>query len=143
VSNLPILSVEVDFEANTTFVAVLQWRASDSKLVRVVVHAGTLAIVSNTSWTPTAAQFADYATAISVSGLATISPTTAVSQVLAANPGSQPHSVELEEESGAPKWEVTIGSTTGVVSKICTTPFDRQKAMISHRLTAKSSSDTR
>ncbi len=117
VSNLPILQVEVEFEANTTYVAVLQWRASDSKLVYVVVHAGTLAIVSNTSWTPTAAQLADYGVAISVSGLATISPTTAVSQVLAANPGSQPHSVELEEESGAPKWEVTIVSTTGVVSK--------------------------
>ncbi len=118
VSNLPILEAEVEFEGGTTFVAVLQWRASDSKFVRIAVNASTLAVISNTSWTPTAVQLDKYSDALSVYTLVTIPATSAVSQVLAANAGAQPHSVELDEQAGSPKWEVEIVSTAGVVSKI-------------------------
>jgi uncharacterized membrane protein YkoI len=41
-----------------------------------------------------------------------------VSQALGSNPGSTVHEIELEEESGAPVWEVEIVTASGVELKV-------------------------
>ena len=117
-SALPILEAEVEYEAGTTFVAVLQWRASDSSFVRVAVNAATGAVIGTTAWTPTTVQLEKYADALAVYTLVTVPATTAVSQVLAANPGALPHAVELDSQAGSPKWEVEIVTSSGSAVKV-------------------------
>ena len=117
-SNLPLLEAQVEREAGVDYVEVVQWRASDSRLVQVVVRVSTNAVVASTSWVPTASQLDKYADALSVLGLVTRQPSTAVSQVVGANAGSQVRSVELDEEEGQPKWEVEILQSNGTLAKV-------------------------
>ena len=98
--------------------AVLQWRASDSSFVRVAVNAATGAVIGTTAWTPTTVQLEKYADALAVYTLVTVPATTAVSQVLAANPGALPHAVELDSQAGSPKWEVEIVTSSGSAVKV-------------------------
>ena len=99
-------------------VKALQWKAADDKLVEVVANANTGAIVSTRSWTPTASQQDKYEDSISVINLVVLTAQDAVSQALASNPGATVHAVELEEESGAPVWEVEIVTASGVELKV-------------------------
>ena len=117
-SNLPLLEAQVEREAGVDYVEVVQWRASDSRLVQVVVRVSTNAVVASTSWVPTASQLDKYADALSVLGLVTRQPSAAVSQVVGANAGSQVRSVELDEEEGQPKWEVEILQSNGTLAKV-------------------------
>ena len=117
-SNLPLLEAQVEREAGVDYVEVLQWRASDSRLVQVVVRASTGAVVTSSSWVPTQSQLDKYADALSVLGQVTRQPSAAVSQVVGANAGSQVHSVELDEEAGLPKWEVEIRLSSGTMTQV-------------------------
>jgi len=108
----------VEREAGVDYVEVLQWRASDSRLVQVVVRASTGAVVTSSSWVPTQSQLDKYADALSVLGQVTRQPSAAVSQVVGANAGSQVHSVELDEEAGLPKWEVEIRLSSGTMTQV-------------------------
>ncbi|MEY5032705.1 MAG: hypothetical protein RL354_1736, partial [Planctomycetota bacterium] len=117
-SNLPVLEAQVEREAGIDYVEVVQWRASDSRLVQVVVRVSTNAVVASTSWVPTASQLDQYADALTVLGLVTRLPSAAVSQVVGANAGSQVRSVELDEEEGQPKWEVEILQSNGTLLKV-------------------------
>ncbi|MFZ9881760.1 MAG: PepSY domain-containing protein, partial [Phycisphaerales bacterium] len=74
--------------------------------------------VYSTSWTPTADQYDDYADAISVLGEVTRTATSAVSQALSANLGTNPHSVELEDEDVGPVWKVEIVRADGTVAEV-------------------------
>jgi hypothetical protein len=82
------------------------------------VHASTLAIASNFTWTPSASQYDDHADEIAVLTSVTVSASSAIAQVLATRAGSLPHSVELEAEDSGPRWSVEIVSPTGVISEI-------------------------
>lgn len=117
-SNLPLLEAESDVESGILVVKALQWNAAADKLVEVVANATTGAIVSNRSWTPTASQRDKYEDSISVINLVVLSAQDAVSQALASNPGATVHAIELEEESGAPVWEVEIVTASGVELKV-------------------------
>ena len=117
-SNLPLLEAESDVQAGSLVVKALQWNATDDKLVQVVANANTGAIVSTRSWTPTASQSDKYEDSISVINLVVLSAQDAVSQALVSNPGATVHAVELEEESGAPVWEVEIVTASGVELKV-------------------------
>jgi uncharacterized membrane protein YkoI len=117
-NNLPLLEAESDVESGILVVKALQWRAADDKLVEVVANANTGAIVSTRSWTPTASQQDKYEDSISVINLVVLTAQDAVSQALASNPGSTVHEIELEEESGAPVWEVEIVTASGVELKV-------------------------
>ena len=118
-SNLPLLEAESDVESGILVVKALQWNAPADKLVEVVANATTGAIVGTPrSWTPTASQRDKYEDSISVINLVVLSAQDAVSQALASNPGATVHAVELEEESGAPVWEVEIVTASGVELKV-------------------------
>ena len=117
-NNLPLLEAESDVESGILVVKALQWKAADDKLVEVVANANTGAIVSTRSWTPTASQQDKYEDSISVINLVVLTAQDAVSQALASNPGATVHAVELEEESGAPVWEVEIVTASGVELKV-------------------------
>ena len=122
-NSLPLLEAESDFESGISVVKGLQWNAADDKaddkLVEVVVNATTGTIVGTPrSWTPTAGQRDKYEDSISVIGLVEMSATDAVSQAIASNLGSTVHAIELEEESGAPVWEVEIVTASGVELKV-------------------------
>ena len=117
-NDLPLLEAESDVESGILVVKALQWRAADDKLVEVVANANTGAIVSTRSWTPTASQQDKYEDSISVINLVVLTAQDAVSQALASNPGATVHAVELEEESGAPVWEVEIVTASGVELKV-------------------------
>ena len=118
-SNLPLLEAESDVESGILVVKALQWTAPADKLVEVVANATTGAIVGTPrSWTPTASQRDKYEDSISVINLVVLSAQDAVSQALASNPGATVHAVELEEESGAPVWEVEIVTASGVELKV-------------------------
>ena len=117
-NNLPLLEAESDVESGILVVKALQWNATDDKLVEVVANATTGAIVSTRSWTPTASQRDKYEDSISVINLVVLSAQDVVSQALASNPGATVHAVELEEESGAPVWEVEIVTASGVELKV-------------------------
>ena len=118
-NNLPLLEAESDVESGILVVKALQWNAADDKLVEVVANATTGAIVGTPrSWTPTASQRDKYEDSISVINLVVLSAQDAVSQALASNPGSTVHEIELEEESGAPVWEVEIVTASGVELKV-------------------------
>ena len=118
-NNLPLLEAESDVESGLLVVKALQWNAADDKLVEVVANATTGAIVGTPrSWTPTASQRDKYEDSISVINLVVLSAQDAVSQALASNPGSTVHEIELEEESGAPVWEVEIVTASGVELKV-------------------------
>ena len=117
-NDLPLLEAESDVESGILVVKALQWRAADDKLVEVVANANTGAIVSNRSWAPTASQQDKYEDSISVINLVVLTAQDAVSQALASNPGATVHAVELEEESGAPVWEVEIVTASGVELKV-------------------------
>jgi hypothetical protein len=118
-SNLPLLEAESDVESGILVVKALQWNAPADKLVEVVANATTGAIVGTPrSWTPTASQRDKYEDSISVIYLVVLSAQDAVSQALASNPGATVHAVELEEESGAPVWEVEIVTASGVELKV-------------------------
>ncbi|PHX78556.1 MAG: hypothetical protein CK544_02230 [Planctomycetaceae bacterium] len=118
-NNLPLLEAESDVESGILVVKALQWNAADDKLVEVVANATTGAIVGTPrSWTPTASQRDKYEDSISVINLVVLSAQDAVSQALVSNPGATVHAVELEEESGAPVWEVEIVTASGVELKV-------------------------
>ena len=117
-NNLPLLEAESDFESGILVVKALQWDATADELVQVVVNANTEAILSTRSWTPTASQRDKYEDSISVIGLIVVSATDAVSQAVVSNPGATVHEIELEEESGAPVWEVEIVTASGVELKV-------------------------
>ena len=117
-SSLPVLESEVELQSGVYYVAVTQWRASNGQLVRVVVNAATRAIVSTTSWTPTAAQLANYSEAIGALSSATVSSAAAVTTAINANPTGAPHSAELAQENSGPKWEIKIVFPNGTTSKV-------------------------
>jgi len=117
-NDLPLLEAESDVESGILVVKALQWRAADDKLVEVVANANTGAIVSTRIWAPTASQQDKYEDSISVINLVVLTAQDAVSQALASNPGATVHAVELEEESGAPVWEVEIVTASGVELKV-------------------------
>ena len=52
--------------------------------------------------------------AIAVSGSVTVGALAAIDQVLQANPGATMHSIELEEEHGAPEWKISIFDANGL-----------------------------
>ena len=113
-SNLPYLEAETDFEAGVAVVKALQWNAVDGKLVLVVANSSTGAILSSRTWTPTADQLRKYEDEIAVLGDVVVSATDAVTQSLSAYPGATVHSVELDEEEGAPEWKVEFVTSAGV-----------------------------
>lgn len=117
-SDLPILEAEADSQSGVSVVKALQWNAADDKLVQVVANANTGAIVSTRSSTPTASQRDKYEDSISVINSVVLSAQDAVSQALASYPGATVHAIELEEESGAPVWEVEIVTASGVELKV-------------------------
>ena len=117
-NNLPLLEAESDVESGILVVKALQWNAADDKLVEVVANANTRAILNTRSWTPTAGQRDKYEDSISVINSVVLSAQDAVSQAIASNPGATVHAVELEEESGAPVWEVEIVTASGVELKV-------------------------
>jgi uncharacterized membrane protein YkoI len=117
-SDLPILEAEVDLWFGVSVVKALQWNAMADKLVQVVANANTGAIVSTRSSTPTASQRDKYEDSISVINSVVLSAQDAVSQALASYPGATVHAIELEEESGAPVWEVEIVTASGVERKV-------------------------
>ena len=117
VSNLPLLEAETDFQSGVSVVKSLQWNASNSKLVQVVVNTDNGAILRNITWTPTAAQSDKYADSISVIGFISIQWTApmAVSEALVNYPaGTTVHAIELEEEDGRPQWKVELVTASGV-----------------------------
>lgn len=118
-NNLPLLEAESDVESGILVVKALQWNAADDKLVEVVANA-TTGVIGGTprSWTPTASQRDKYEDSISVINLVVLSAQEAVSLALDSNPGSTVHEIELEEESGAPVWEVEIVTASGVELKV-------------------------
>ena len=113
VSNLPLLEAETDFQSGVSVVKSLQWNASNSKLVQVVVNTDNGAILRNITWTPTAAQSDKYADSISVIGSIQLSANAAVSQALVSYPGATIHAIELEEEEGNPQWQVELVDASG------------------------------
>jgi hypothetical protein len=118
-SNLPLLEAEFDVEGGILVVKALQWNAPADKLVKVVANATTRNIVGlPLSWTPNASQRDKYEDSISVINLVVLSAQDAVLQALASNPGATVHAIELEEESGAPVWEVEIVTASGVELKV-------------------------
>lgn len=112
-SNLPLLEAESDVQAGSLVVKALQWNATDDKLVQVVANANTGAIVSTRSWTPTASQSDKYEDSISVINLVVLSAQDAVLEALGMYPGATVHSIELEEESGRPQWQVELTTASG------------------------------
>jgi len=112
-SNLPLLEAESDVESGILVVKALQWNAADDKLVQVVANANTGAIVSTRSWTPTASQRDKYEDSISVINLVVLSAQDAVLEALGMYPGATVHSIELEEESGRPQWQVELTTASG------------------------------
>lgn len=117
-NGLPLIEAEAEFEGSATYVEVLQWNQGTGQFVRTLVHASTLAIASNFTWTPSASQYDDHADEIAVLTSVTVSASSAIAQVLATRAGSLPHSVELEAEDSGPRWSVEIVSPTGVISEI-------------------------
>ncbi|MCE2881041.1 MAG: FG-GAP-like repeat-containing protein [Planctomycetaceae bacterium] len=117
-SSLPILEAEVELEGGVTYVQVLQWNSATSQFKLVVVRTSNLSVVYSTSWTPTADQFDDYADAISVLGQVTRTVTSAVNQALSANLGTNPHSVELQDEDVGPVWKVEIVRADGTLAEV-------------------------
>ena len=113
VSNLPLLEAETDFQSGVSVVKSLQWNASNSKLVQVVVNTDNGAILRNITWTPTAAQSDKYADSISVIGSIQLSANAAVSQALVSYPGATIHAIELEEEEVNPQWQVELVDASG------------------------------
>jgi len=79
----------------------------------VVANANTGAIVSTRSWTPTASQRDKYEDSISVINLVVLSAQDAVLEALGMYPGATVHSIELEEESGRPQWQVELTTASG------------------------------
>ena len=120
VAALPLLEAEVEREGSATYLKALHWRQSTGEFVRVVVNAASLAVVSNTAWTPTSAQYDYFADEICVIGLVTISPSTAVNTVAGANPGTTVHSIELDREGGSPRWEVELRTASNGELEIST-----------------------
>ena len=112
-SDLPILEAEADSQSGVSVVKALQWDANTSEFVQVVADANTGEILSNRRWTPTTSQSREYADAISVIDLIVMSATDAVSQALASYPGETVHAIELEEESGAPMWQIELVTASG------------------------------
>ena len=113
VSNLPLLEAEADFQSGVSVVKALQWNASNSKLVQVVVNTDTGAILRNITWIPTAAQSNKYEDSISVIGSIQLSATAAVTQALVSYPGATVHAIELEEEEGSPQWQIELVDASG------------------------------
>jgi uncharacterized membrane protein YkoI len=113
-SDLPYLEAETDFEAGVAVVKALQWNAIDGKLVLVVANSSSGAILSTSPWTPTADQLRKYQDEIDVLGAVVLSATDAVTQALVGYPGATVHSVELDEEEGAPEWKVEFITSAGV-----------------------------
>ena len=113
-SDLPYLEAETDFEAGVAVVKALQWNAIEGKLVLVVANSSSGAILSTSPWTPTADQLRKYQDEIDVLGAVVLSATDAVTQALVGYPGATVHSVELEEEEGAPEWKVEFITSAGV-----------------------------
>ena len=120
IAGLPLLEAEVEREGSATYLKALHWRQSTFEFVRVVVNAASLAVVSNTAWTPTSAQYDDFADEIGVIGLVTISPSTAVNTVAGANTGTTVHSIELDREGGSPRWEVELRTASNGELEIST-----------------------
>lgn len=117
-SGLPVLEAEAEREGATDYVEVLQWNQATGQLTRLLVNATTQAITSTFTWTPSTAQFEEYEDAIAILGSVTVSPSAAVSQVLASRPGWTAHAVELENENSGPEWKVEIVSSTGQVQEV-------------------------
>ncbi|MFM7052132.1 MAG: FG-GAP-like repeat-containing protein [Planctomycetota bacterium] len=107
-SSLPILEVEAELEGGVSYVQVYQWIAATQQLKLVVVRVSSQTVVYTTTWTPTADDLVRYGDAIDVLGVVTVAATTAVNQALAANPGAQPHAVELSSEDLGPVWDVEL-----------------------------------
>jgi uncharacterized membrane protein YkoI len=68
-------------------------------------------------WTPNASQLDKYEDSISVINVV-LSAQDAVLEALGMYPGATVHAIELEEESGAPVWEVEIVTASGVELKV-------------------------
>ena len=117
-SALPVLEAEVEREGSTDYLEVLQWNGITGQFTRVLVHASTLAITSTFTWTPSSAQLEDYEDAIAMLNSVNVSPSVAITQVLASRPGWSAHAVELESEDSGPEWKVEIISSTGQVQEI-------------------------
>jgi uncharacterized membrane protein YkoI len=83
-----------------------------------LINASTLAIASTFAWTPSSAQLEDYEDAIAILSSVNVSPSVAITQVLASRPGWSAHAVELESEDSGPEWKVEIVSSTGQVQEI-------------------------
>lgn len=107
-SSLPILEVEAELEGGVSYVQVYQWIAATQQLKLVVVRVSSQTVVYTTTWTPTADDLDRYGDAIDVLGDVTVAAITAVNQALAANPGAQPHAVELSSEDLGPVWDVEL-----------------------------------
>ena len=118
VSNLPILEVEAEHEGSADYVEVLQWNAATAKLTRVVVNSSTLAVVSNSSWTPSGAEFSSHEDEIDVLSEVTVSATTALAQAMASRPTFAPHDIELESEDLGPVWKIEIVAADGSISEV-------------------------
>ena len=117
-SDLPILEAEAedDSQSGVSGVKALQWNDTDDTLVEVFANAE--GVVRTRSWPINPGQLDKYEDSISVIDLVEMSATVAVSQAVASNPGSTVHEIELEEESGAPVWEVEIVTASGVELKV-------------------------
>ncbi len=118
VSNLPILEVEAEHEGSADYVEVLQWNAATAKLTRVVVNSSTLAVVSNSSWTPSSAEFSSHEDEIDVLSEVTVAASTALAQAMASRPTSAPHAIELESEDLGPVWKIEVVASDGSTSEV-------------------------
>ena len=112
-NGLPILEAETDRVGAALAVEVLQWNQATGRLLKTRVNATTLAVLSTSSWVPTAFQLARIQPELDALDDVTVSMADAVDFALSIPAGSTMYEIEIDVEGGLPYWKAETRSPAG------------------------------
>lgn len=112
-NGLPVLEAESDRSASGNVVEVLQWNGVTGRLVKSWVNATSAALISSTSWAPSAYQLTRLQPTLDALPLITVPLDSAVDAAAAAPAGSTIAEIEFELEDGQLVWKVKTRTPAG------------------------------
>ncbi len=112
-NGLPILEAETDRVGAALAVEVLQWNQATGRLLKTRVNATTLAVLSTSSWVPTAYQLARIQPELDALDDVTVSVADAVDFAVSIPADSTVYEIEFDVVLGLPYWKVETRSPTG------------------------------
>ena len=112
-NGLPILEAETDRVGAILAVEVLQWNQATGRLLETRVNATTLAVLSTSSWVPTAYQLARIQPELDALGGVTVSVADAVDFAVSIPVDSTIYEIEFDVVLGLPYWKVETRSPAG------------------------------